>query len=89
MQRNRVLYYSAGRVRAMMMQARNDLAELHDRHVSELLDLRAELRELKEILSMLVTLRRQQAETDLDALQRQLETALARLERRDPTQPLH
>jgi len=78
----------AERYRNLLREARADLYDMHFRHLCELEDLRVELRELKEILSLLVTLRRQQAEGDLDALQRQLETALARIER-DPNKPLH
>jgi len=87
MQRSRVLYYSAERVRALMMQARSDLAALHDRHVSELLELRAEVSELREILSMIVGSLRTQAEADVAQLRRDLERALVRLAQRDPARP--
>jgi hypothetical protein len=51
--------------------------------------LRAEVGELRDILSMLVTLRREEADADIVQLRAQLTTLLARLERRDPSAPLH
>jgi len=75
--------------RVALREARADLVAMHERHLAELADLRAEVAELRSILADVVRLSREKAEGDLVALRRQLETALGRLERRDPAQPLH
>lgn len=74
--------------RVALREARGDLHEMHYRHLCELAALRAEVAELREILSMIVGTLRTQAETDLATLRRQLERALARIER-DPNNLLH
>lgn len=56
--------------------------------MAELADLRDELHELREIMLLVTSTLRQQAECDVAQLRRQLELALARLER-DPRRPLH
>jgi hypothetical protein len=86
---NRILYRPehVARLRGVLNSAREDLREMHAKHLAELADLRAELGELREILAIVVGVARQQAETDVATLRRQLEYALARLER--PAGPLH
>jgi hypothetical protein len=76
------------RLRGVLDEAKNDLHAMHEQHVAELADLRGELDELREILSLLVTLRREQAEDDIASLRAQLERALIRLAHRDG-KPLH
>jgi hypothetical protein len=44
---------------------------------------------LREVLLLLVGISREQAEMDVATLRRQLMAILVRLERRDPSQPLH
>ena len=58
-------------------------------HQSEMEALRAEVAELREVLEVVVRATREQAEADLHELRRQLQAALARLQRRDLTKPLH
>jgi hypothetical protein len=77
------------RYRVALREARDDLDEMHCRHLNELEDLRREVAELRSIFQDVVATLRQQAEQDVHALRAKLEAALARLERRDPTQPLH
>jgi uncharacterized protein Yka (UPF0111/DUF47 family) len=75
--------------RAALREARADLAALHFRHLCELQDLRREVDELRSIFEDVVHTLRQQAESDVDQLRRQLMAALVRLQRRDPNTPLH
>jgi hypothetical protein len=56
--------------------------------VAELVGLRGEVAELREVLQPVVTALRKQADVDVATLRRQLEIALARLER-DPKRPLN
>jgi hypothetical protein len=51
--------------------------------------LRAEVAELRDVLTLLTALRREEVERDVADLRHQLETLLARIQRRDPSQPLH
>jgi len=87
----RVLYHPehVAKLRGVLDDAKADLHAMHERRVAELAELRRELDELRSILALVVSVTRQQAEADLASLRRQLETALVRLERRDPAQPLH
>jgi hypothetical protein len=77
------------RFRNALAEAKSDLHAMHFEHLCQLADLKKEIAELREALQLLVTLRRQQAEGDLTELRRRLEAALARIERRDPSTPLH
>jgi len=74
--------------RNALREARADLHQLHFNHLCELADVRAELKVLREVLEVVVSVTRQQAEGNLASLRRQLEVALARIER-DPRKPLH
>jgi len=75
--------------RVALREARTDLHDIHFKHLCELADLRREIAELRDVLHLLVTTLRRQADQDVAQLRRQLETAtLARLER-DPAKPLH
>jgi len=76
------------RLRGVLDEAKADLHAMHERHVAELEELRREVAELRSILAIVVSVTRQHAESDLASLRRQLETALARLER-DPRKPLN
>jgi hypothetical protein len=78
-----------------LAKARADLSEQHFQHLCELADQNAELvqlkgqvAELRDILLMMVSIRRAEADTDVVGLRHQLETLLVRLERRDG-QALH
>ena len=75
-------------LRNTLAEAKDDLRDLHHRHLAELADLRAEISELRSILADVVTSLRTQADQDVAALRRQLMIALARL-KRDPQRPLH
>ena len=88
MSHNRVLLHPAyvERYRAALRQVRQAYA---DQFLGEVAALRAEVQELREILALVVTITRQQAETDVATLRRQLETALVRLAQRDPATPVH
>jgi hypothetical protein len=85
----RVLYHPdhVARLRSVLAEAKSDLHEMHERHVAELNALRGELDELREILAIVVDAARSQAESNVATLRRQLEYALARLER--PNKSLH
>ena len=92
----RKLVYTADCVHAMAASMRADLVELHERHLAEhnalrveLNAMRAEVAELRDVMLLITSTLHQQAEHDVHTLRRQLETALVRLERRDPAQPLH
>jgi chromosome segregation ATPase len=82
---------------ATLAKAKADLSEQHFQHLCELADLNAEVRnlrdqvaELREVVSLLVSTRRAEAETDVAQLRAQLTALLGRLERRrDPNTPLH
>jgi len=74
---------------AFLLRARSDLAALAAEHQAELASLRAEVDELREVLLLVTTTLRQQAEADVAALRRRLETMRARIEPRDPAKPLH
>jgi hypothetical protein len=64
------------------------LAAEHDALAAELVDLQRQVAELRDVLQLVVSVSRQQAETDVATLRRQLEVAIARLER-SPTQRLN
>jgi hypothetical protein len=94
MNARRVVLYHPQYIERFRSALRNDLHEMNARHaaehaqrMAELAELRAELAELREILAIVVSVTRQQAEADVVTLRRQLEIALARLER--PGKPLH
>jgi len=81
---------------ATLARAKADLSEQHFRHLCAIADqnveieaLRSEVRELREVVALLTAIRREEAEHTVASLRRQLEAVLARLERRDPNQPLH
>jgi CHASE1-domain containing sensor protein len=76
-------------LRNTLREARADLHAQQFQFLCEVADLRRELDELREILALIVSITRQQAQADVATMRRQLETALVRLERRDPAQPLH
>ena len=75
-------------IRIALRAARADLDEMHARHLRELAGLRHEVNELRDVVQLVVSILRQQAKTDVASLRRQLEVALARLER-DPAAPLN
>jgi len=75
-------------IRSALREARADLYEMHESHLRELQELRAEVAELRDVLQLVVRITREWAETDVATLRRQLEVALARIER-DPATPLH
>jgi hypothetical protein len=78
----RRLLYTAEYVegfRNALHEARADLHEMHCRHLDELADLRAELSELRSIFADVVGTLRQQADSDVARLRRDLERALLRL----------
>jgi len=77
MNNGRRLLCSTARIHSLLLRAR------------ELAELRAEVSELREVLLLLVGISREQAEMDVATLRRQLMAILVRLERRDPSQPLH
>ena len=74
--------------RTALREARADLHDVHFRYLTELAAVHAEVRELRSILEDLIRASRMQAEGDVATLRRQLETALARIER-DQQKPLH
>jgi hypothetical protein len=74
--------------RNALAQARAKLDEMELRHLTDLAELQSQHAELREIVLMVISILRQQAETDVTKLRLQLETVLARLER-DPARPLH
>jgi len=79
----------AGDIHSFLV-ARQQYAQLVAEHralLAELVDLKAQVSELREVLQVVVSVSRQRAETDVAMLRRQLETALARIER--PSKPLH
>jgi hypothetical protein len=76
-------------IRTALREARADLDEMHARHLAELASLRAEVAELREILALVVSITREQVEADVVSMRRQLETALARIERKPDNTPLH
>jgi len=91
MHSGRPLLYSPQYVhgfRIALREARADLHEMHVRHLCELAGLRHEVNELRDVVQLVVSILRQQAKTDVASLRRQLEVALARLER-DPAAPLN
>lgn len=65
--------------------ARDDLAAMHERHLSELQSLRAEVAELRSILADVARVSREKAEGDVALMRRELAIALARLERNPTT----
>ena len=81
------LAYIAGDNRAML-DARADASVSNFETLCELHDLKREVADLRDILGLMVSTLRIQAEQDVATLRRQLEYALARLERR-PTTALH
>jgi len=86
----RVLYRPehVAALRGVLARAKADLHEMHFRHLCELADLRREVGELREALQLVMSITRQQVEADVASMRRQLELALARVER-DPRKPLH
>ena len=70
------------------LERRSGLHILTAEEERELAALRREVDELREILALIVSITRQQAQADVATMRRQLETALVPLERRDPAQPL-
>ena len=92
MQHNgRRLLYSSQFVRGFavaLREAKADLHKMHFKHLCELADLKKEIGELREVMLLVTSTLRQQSEADVATLRRQLETALARIER-DPAKPLH
>jgi hypothetical protein len=96
MWRNRPLYTSA-RVHALFNRMRADLVAQHERHLSEMVELRHELDVLRHELDHLRELRatvlaRQDAEAELARLYRQRELARSNrldLLERDPAQRLN
>ena len=84
----RILFYHPRIVAAFrnaLVEARSDLTEMHLRHLSELADLRHKIDELREVVQLVVSLLRQQAEMDVKTLGAQLLAVLVRLQRRDPS----
>ena len=81
------LAYIAGYNRAML-DARADASVSNFETLCELHDLKREVADLRDILGLMVSTLRTQAEADVAQLRRQLEHALTRLERR-PTTSLH
>jgi hypothetical protein len=79
--------YRAGYA-AAMVHARTDAAVSNFETLCELHDLKREVAELRDILGLMVSTLRTQAETEVTDLRRRLESALARLERK-PSTPLH
>jgi hypothetical protein len=75
-------------LRSVLNDAREDLHEMHRKHLGELNALRAEVRELGSILQEVVRITREKEEHSLASLRHQLEIQLARLER-DPRKPLN
>ena len=75
------------------LEARANAAALLAAHnaalAAEVRSLHEEIAELRAIVGLLVACERQRTEDDLDSYRRQLESALARLARRDPSIPLH
>jgi hypothetical protein len=88
---NRIALYHPKYVMALrnfLAEAKSDLREMHRRHLAELAQLRVEVAELRAVLALVVSVSRQQAETDIATLRQRLECALARIER-DPAKPLN
>jgi hypothetical protein len=90
-----ILRPNYARVQVALIEARADLAAQQARHLEqysdllrELASLKSEIGELREVLGLVVATTRTWAEADVATLRRQLETALARIERR-PDKPLH
>jgi len=77
------------RFRNALAEARADLRESHSRFLAEIAELRREVAELRSIMQDVVRASRVKAADDVASLRHELETALARLERRDPALPLH
>jgi hypothetical protein len=92
MQHNgRRLLYSPQFVRGFavaLREAKADLHKMHFKHLCELADLKKEIGELREVMLLVTSTLRQQAETDVATLRAQLERALMRLAHRDG-KPLH
>jgi hypothetical protein len=88
---HRRLVYSEDRVRLLFGRMRDELAEMHERHVAELTALRAELEGVRAAFDELraVSLARSRAEVELAELRRLREIGRARVAERDPAQPLH
>jgi hypothetical protein len=77
-----------GEARQAHAEAMADLAVLNFEHQCTLSDLRAEITELRSIVSDVVTGLRQSADRDVAQLRKELERILMRLAPRDPTRPL-
>lgn len=80
--------YSASFVAGIVRKARAELADVHAYYQTELASVRAEVAELRDIVTLMVSIRHQRSTTDVSALQQLLEVAIARLER-DRTRPLN
>jgi len=92
--RRNILYHPAHieTLRRVLAKAKVDLHDQHFQHLCQIADLnvevtalRVELTELRQVVLLLTSIRRSEAETDVATLRQQLLTVLARLERRDPT----
>lgn len=83
--------YTAEHVHKMFARMRNDLHEMHSRHLGEMADLRRELEEVHAAYAELraTVLARQNAERELTSLYRERDIARARAAERDPALPLH
>src|SRR5262245_56448122 len=68
---------------------RNLVVAKYEAVVAAFGDLQREVSELREVLQLLVSTSRQQADTDVAKLRRQLEAALMKVAQRDPTRPLN
>jgi hypothetical protein len=84
----RRVLYTPERVHALLRKVRADEGIANFETLCELHDLKREVAELRDILGLMVSTLRTQAEADVAQLRRQLEHALTRLERR-PTTSLH
>jgi hypothetical protein len=84
-----VLHPAYALIRSALSEAHASLHEQHANHMHELAALKAEVAELREVLQLVTSVTRQNAEQDVAALRHTLEYALARLQRRDPSTPVH
>ena len=87
--RRLVLHPAYASIRAALVEAHADLHEQHANHMRELAALRVEVAELREVLQLVTSVTRQNAEQDVAALRHTLEHAPARLQRRDPGTQVH
>jgi uncharacterized coiled-coil protein SlyX len=95
----RVGLYHPSHVEALnrvLAECRAELSARTFEHLCKIADQNAELRalrnevaEMRDILQMLVSIRRAEADSTVDQLRSQLTALLARLERRDPSTSVH